>query len=153
MLAERADEAIQGHGGDMTNHRSPLQAQSTMGGQQSITGHLRPHLAIPQDELWEDREHRFARRTLYPPDGHPTQANTHIMGVARQAPAAATGGFVLELKAKGQDEGEDTFEECLAIAQQLEVRRFTPEIHSDGAVFTGLAGCVSHGHPQVRWSL
>jgi hypothetical protein len=75
------------------------------------------------------------------------------MGVARQAPAAATGGFVLELKAKGQDEGEDTFEECLAIAQQLEVRRFTPEINGDGAVFTGLAGCVSHGHPQVRWSL
>src|SRR5262245_6031918 len=43
------------------------------------------------------------------------------MGVARQAPAPAIGGFVFELQAKGHDEGEDTFEERLAITQQLEV--------------------------------
>jgi hypothetical protein len=58
------------------------------------------------------------------------------MGVARQASAPATDGFVLQLKAEDLDEGEDTFEERLPIAKQLEVRRFAPEIDDDGAVFS-----------------
>jgi hypothetical protein len=56
------------------------------------------------------------------------------MGVARQASAPATGGFVFQRKAEGHDEGEDPFEERLPIAKQLEVRRFAPEIDSDGPV-------------------
>jgi hypothetical protein len=71
------------------------------------------------------------------------------MGVARQASAPATSGFMFQLKAEGHDEGEDTFEQRLAIAKPLEVRRFTPEINGDGAVFAGLAGRVAHGHPSV----
>jgi hypothetical protein len=67
---------------------------------------------------------------------------------AREASTAATGGFVFQLKAKGQEEGKDTFEERLPIAKQLEVGRFAPEIDGDGAVFAGLAGCVAHGHPS-----
>jgi len=67
------------------------------------------------------------------------------MGVARQAPAPATGGFVFQLKAEGHDEGEDTFEERLAITQQLEVGRFAPEINGDSAIIAGLAGGVAHG--------
>jgi hypothetical protein len=43
---------------------------------------------------------------------------------------------LLELKAKGHDEGDDTFEERLPIAKQLEIRRFAPEIDGDGAVFS-----------------
>jgi hypothetical protein len=43
---------------------------------------------------------------------------------------------VCELKAKGHDEGKDTFEERLAIAKELEVRCFAPEIDSDGAIFS-----------------
>ena len=35
-----------------------------------------------------------------------------------------------------------------AIAKQLEGGRFAPEIDGDGAVFTGLAGSVAHGHPS-----
>ena len=81
--------------------------------QQGITGHLRAHLAIAQDEVRQDREHRFARRALETPDGDPTQTDTDIMRVARQAPAPATGGLVFELKAEGQDEGEHTFEKAL----------------------------------------
>ena len=119
-----------------------------MGGQQGITGHLRSHLAVAQDEMREDREHRFARRALDTPDGEPTQPDTGIMRVARQASAPATGGFVFQLKAEGHDEGEDTFEERLAIAKQLEVGCFAPEIDGDGAVFAGLAGSVAHGHPS-----
>ncbi len=43
------------------------------------------------------------------------------MGVASQAPTAATGRLVCELKAKRQHEGEHTLEERLPIAQQLKV--------------------------------
>src|SRR5262245_29661511 len=71
------------------------------------------------------------------------------MGVARQASAPTTGGFMFQLKAEGHDEGEDAFEERLAIVQQLDVRRFTPEINGDGAVFAGPAGRVAHGYPSV----
>ena len=60
------------------------------------------------------------------------------MGVARQAPAAATGRLVCELKAKGQEEGEDTFDKRLAIAKQLKVGRFILEIDGDGTVFACL---------------
>jgi hypothetical protein len=43
---------------------------------------------------------------------------------------------MFEMKAERHNEGEDTFEERLPIAKQLEVRRFAPEIDSDGAVFS-----------------
>jgi len=93
---------------------------------------------------------RFARRTLYPPDGHPTQTDTDIMRMPRQAPAPATGGFVFELKAKGHDKGEDAFEERLPIAKQLEVGRFTPEINGDGAVFSRWFRCCAHVLPPCH---
>ena len=67
------------------------------------------------------------------------------MGVTREASAPATRGFVFQLKTEGHDEGEDAFEERLAITQQLEVGRFAPEIDGDGAVIAGLAGGVAHG--------
>ena len=69
-------------------------------------------------------------------------------------PAPATGGFVFQLKAEGHDEGEDTFEERLAITQQLEVGRFAPEIDGDGAVIASLAGRVAHessSRQMVQW--
>jgi hypothetical protein len=118
-----------------------------MGRQQGITGHCWPHLAIAENEVGEDREHGFAPRTLEPPDGDSIQADTNVMGVARQAPTAATGRLVLELKAKGHDEGEDTFEERLPIAKQLEIRRFAPEIDGDRAVFAGRFSRCAHVLP------
>ena len=48
----------------------------------------------------QDREHGFACGALHPPNGETTQANTDVMGMTRQVPAAATGGLVLELKAR-----------------------------------------------------
>ena len=127
LVAKRTDEAIERHGRDMVEHRAQLQTEAAMRGQQGIAGHLRAHLAIAQDEVREDREHRFTRGALDPPDGEPTQPDTDIMGVAGQAPAAATGRLVLELKAQGQEEGEDTFDKRLAIAKQLKVGRFVSE--------------------------
>jgi hypothetical protein len=58
-----------------------------MGGQERITGHLRAHLAIAQDEVRQDREHGATRGALHPPDGETTQPDTGIMGVACETPA------------------------------------------------------------------
>jgi hypothetical protein len=74
-----------------------------VGSNQGIAGHVRPHRAVAQDEVRQDGEDRLAGGALEAPDGEPSQANTDIMGVARQAPATATGGLVGELKAKRQD--------------------------------------------------
>src|SRR5262249_30493544 len=129
----------------MMDHCTELQAQTAMVGQEGIASNFGAHLAIAQDEMWQDRENRSARGALDPPDGDPAQPDPYIMGVTRQAPAPATGGFVFQLKAEGHEEGEDRFEEGLAITQQLEVDRFAPEIDSDGTVIAGLAGGVAHG--------
>jgi hypothetical protein len=74
------------------------------------------------------------------------------MGVTGEAPASATGRLLFELKTNGQNEGEDIFEERLAIAKTLEVRRFAPEIDGDGAVLSCRFCCcaqVSPPCPQV----
>jgi hypothetical protein len=91
VLAKCADEAIERRGRDMAEHGAPLQTEATMCGQQGITGHLRSHRAITQDEVRQDREHGFTRRALDTPDGKTTQPDPDIMRVARQAPSAATG--------------------------------------------------------------
>ena len=63
------------------------------------------------------------------------------MGVARQAPAPATGRLVGELKAKGEEKGEHKLKECLAIIQQANVGGFILEINGDSAVVPRLCGC------------
>jgi len=60
---------------------------------------------------------------------------------------------VFQLQAEGQHEGEDAFEERLAIVKQLHVGRFVLKIDGDGPVFARLASGGSHSHPQVRWSM
>ena len=69
----------------------------------------------------QDREHRFTCGALDTPDGEPTQADTGVMGVTRQAPASATGRFVRELKAKRQEKSEDTLDKRFAIVKQTKV--------------------------------
>src|SRR5437879_13259409 len=95
-----------------------------MCGQQRVTGHVRSHLLRAQYVMREDREHHFAYGALQPPNGGTTQPDTGIMRVARQAPAAATSRLVCELKAKGQEKGEDEFDKRLAVAKELKVGRF-----------------------------
>jgi hypothetical protein len=90
-------------------------------------------------------EHRATRRALEPPDGEPTQADAHIMRVTGQAPTAAAGGLVFQLKAQGQHEGEDAFDKRFAIAKQLIIGRFVLKVDGNGPVFAGLAGAVAHG--------
>ena len=66
------------------------------------------------------------------------------MRVACQAPAAATGRLVFQLKAKGQEEGEHALEKRLAIVKQLKVRRFMLKIDSDGPVYACRSGLLTH---------
>jgi hypothetical protein len=118
-----------------------------MGGQQGIAGHRRSHLAVAQDEVRENREHRFARGALKTPDGDPTEPDPDIMRVARQAPASAIGRFMFQLKAKRQEKGENTFEKRLAFAKQAPLGGFILEIDGDGAVFSRRFGRCAHVLP------
>src|SRR5215471_3325767 len=76
-----------------------------------------------------------------------------IVRVPGQTATPTTGGFVFQLQAEGQHEGEDIFEKCLPIAQQMKVGGFVLKIDGDSPVFAGLAGRVAHSYPQVRWSM
>ena len=82
------------------------------------------------------------------------------MGVTRQASAPITGGFVLQLEAEGQKEGEDALEKRLAIAEEVAVGGFASKIDRDGAVVAGPFGCCAHESPpgpqvssvdETRW--
>jgi hypothetical protein len=48
-----------------------------------------------------------------------------------------------ELKAQGQDKGEDEFDKRLAIVQQAKVGRFILEINGDRAVVPRRCGCCA----------
>jgi hypothetical protein len=54
---------------------------------------------------------------------------------------------MLELKAKSEEKGEDTFDKRLAVTKELEVGRFVLKIDSDGAVCTYRFGCFPHVSP------
>ena len=56
--------------------------------------------------------------------------------MSRQAPAAVTGRLVFQLKADGEDKGEDTFDKRLAVCNEVEVGRFISKIDGDRAVFS-----------------
>ena len=58
------------------------------------------------------------------------------MGVARQAPATTTAGLVFELKAQGEEKGEDEFDKRLAIVKQLKVSGLIIKIDGNGAVLS-----------------
>jgi hypothetical protein len=140
LRAERTNQSIEGHRRDMADDRTPLYAEPTVYSQQGIASHLRSDLAIAQDDVRQHGEHHFAPRTVDAPDGETTQPDPDIMGVTGQAPAAATGRFVCELKADGQDEGQHTFETCIPISTQLNIECFILKINGDGAVFMGRFG-------------
>src|SRR5215467_13278147 len=127
------------------NDSTKLQAEPTMRRQQGITGHCGTHLAIAQDKMRQNREHRATRGTLEPPDGDATETAPQIMGVAGQAPIPVTGRLVFQLKPDGQDERHHQFDKRLPIVQQTKVGGFILEIDGDSSVFAGLASVVSHG--------
>jgi hypothetical protein len=84
------------------------------------------------------------RGALETPDGKPAQAETDIMGVARQAATLAAAGFVEELKAEGEEEGEDECNKRFGGAQEGKVGRLIAEVDGDRTVVTYRFGSVSH---------
>src|SRR2546426_12267543 len=78
------------------------------------------------------------------PDGKPAQADSHIMGVASQTPAAVTGRFVVELKADGEDEGEDQLNKRFGVVQQCKGGRLIVEVDGEGAVLACRFGSIAH---------
>jgi hypothetical protein len=68
-MAQGTDQAIYRHRGHVAQHGTAFQAEPSMGREEDMTGYLRGHRAIAQDDVREDREHRSARRALKPPDG------------------------------------------------------------------------------------
>jgi hypothetical protein len=51
---------------------------------------------------------------------------------------------VLELKAKGQEKGEDTFDKHLAVAKELKIGRLVLKINGDSPVVVGRFGRCAH---------
>ena len=66
------------------------------------------------------------------------------MRVTGQAAARAAAGFMCELEAEGEEEGEDAFDKRFAITKELEVGGFVVEINGDGAVAACRFRGVSH---------
>jgi len=96
---------------------------------------------------------RFAPRALDAPDGEPTQAETGIVGVARQAPTRAAAGLVCELQAEREEKREHALDKCPGVTEELKVRRLVLKIDSDGPVLACRLSCLSHLSPPWRWSL
>jgi len=113
-------------------------------GDEGRPGHIGAHAAIAQDEVGQDGEYSFTRGALDTPDGTSAQAETDIMRVARQAATLAATGFVGELQAEGQEEGEAECNKRFGGAQERHVGRLIAEVDGDRAVVTYRFGSVSH---------
>jgi len=73
------------------------------------------------------------------------------MGVAREAATLATAGLVEELKAEGEEEGEDELDKRFGAAYESKVGRLIVEIDGDGTVVAGRVGGLSHVSSPCRW--
>jgi hypothetical protein len=56
---------------------------------------------------------------------------------------------VCELKAKGEEKGENTLNKRLAIVKQTKVGGFVLEIDGDGAILLSPFACLSHVPPVL----
>src|SRR5438445_11561447 len=134
----------------MAEDRAQLQAEATMGRQQGIAGHVRPHRAVAQDKVRQDGEDRFARGALDTPDGETPQANPRVMGVTRQAPTRAAAGLVEELKAESEKKREHELDKRCGVTQERNVGRLIVEIDGDGSVYACHFGGLSHVSSPCR---
>jgi hypothetical protein len=101
----------------------------------------------------QDRTDRLARGALYAPDGEPAQSHPSIMGVSGQTPTTGAGRLVGELKAQGEEKGQDEFDKCLAIVHQLHVGGWLLEIDRDGTVVAGRFSALSHVSSSVEMAV
>jgi hypothetical protein len=101
----------------------------------------------------QDGEHGFARGALDTPDGETTQADTGIVGVARQTPTRAAAGLVGELKAESEEKREHEFNKRFGGAQERKVGHLIAEVDGDRAVVAYRFGGVCHVSSPGQMSL
>jgi len=75
------------------------------------------------------------------------------MGVSGQTPTTGAGRLVCELKAQGEEKGEDEFDKCLAIVHQLQVGGWLLEIDRDGTVLADRFSALSHVSSSVEMAV
>jgi hypothetical protein len=134
-------------------HHEQLPLHGVMGliQQGARHGHLRVgEHGIPEDEVGEDREHGCARGALDTPDREPTQPDTGIVRVARQAAPCVAAGFVEELKAEREKEGEDELDKRFGVGYEGKVGRLIVEVDGNRPVVAGRCSGLSHGSPSVE---
>jgi len=147
-VPQGADQAVKGHWGDVAHDRTPGETKATVGGEEGLPGHVRPHAAVTQDKMGQDGEDGFACGTLNPPDRETTEADTRIMRMTRQASTTAgTGRLMGELEAKSEEKGPHELNERVAIAQQEQVCGFILEIDGNRTVCSCRFGGVAHVLP------
>ena len=73
------------------------------------------------------------------------------MGVACHVATLAAAGLVEELKAEGEEEGEDELDKRFGVAYEGKVGRLIVEIDGDGTVVAGRFGGLSHVSSPCRW--
>jgi hypothetical protein len=95
-------------------------------------------------------EDGFARRALNAPDGEAAEANSSIMGVARETAAAGARGFVFKLKADREEKGQDKLDKCFGVVKKPKIGCLIVEVDGDGAVFAYRFGALSHVSPSVK---
>ena len=120
-----------------------------MAGQQGIAGDFGSHLAVTQGEVRQDREHGFAHGALDTPDREPTQADTGIVRVPRQAVPCVAAGLVEELKADREKEGEDELDKRFGVGYEGKVGRLIVEVDGNRPVVACRCSGLSHGSPPV----
>src|SRR5512145_1565448 len=153
VLAQGADQTIESHGREMADGRTPCQTEPAMSGQQGIAGRFGSHRAVAQDEMGQHGQHGLTVRALHAPDGETAKPHADIMGVTGQTPAAVTGRLVGELKAQGEDEGQDKLDKRLTISNELKVGGFILEIDGKGTVCPWCFGGLSQVSPSVKMAI
>jgi hypothetical protein len=73
------------------------------------------------------------------------------MGGAREAGPLAAAGLVEELKAEGEEEGEDELAKRFGVGYEGTVGRLIGEIDGEGTVMAGRFGGRSHVSSPGRW--
>jgi hypothetical protein len=98
----------------------------------------------------EHGEYRFARGALDTPDREPPQPDTGIVRVARQAVPCVAAGFVEELKADREKEGEDELDKRCRVGYEDNLGRLIAEVDGNRPVVACRCSGLSHGSPSVE---
>ena len=78
VLAQGADQTVDGHRRDVTDRCAQLQAETAMGAQQGIAGGVRVQLSVAQNEMRQHGENGFTPCALDTPNGEAAKPDTGV---------------------------------------------------------------------------